>query len=184
VIRLVQLDRRSVVAATVVTLVALPSLWLTSRTDPSVAPNVATAGVGLDAPTGASSGPSAIPDTVDALGSPGAATWERPEFPLEPAPTTAPGRTVAIAVPADRSDRTVFGRATFRSTVVTPSVCAVRGVPLGTRVTVTNVDNGHSVTCTASALVRNMTDDVLLHTSAFAGIADLSASPVPVRVTW
>lgn len=183
-IRLDRLDRRSVVAATVVTLVALPSLWLTSRNDPTVAPNVATAGVDLEASAAPGPSSSAAQDAPDPLGNPGGVTWERPEFPLEPTPTTVRDRVVTIAVPSDRSDRTVLTRATYRSSVVTPETCAARGLPLGTRVTVTNVDNGHAVTCTVSVVLGNASDDVVLHTSAFAGIADLSASPVPVQVTW
>lgn len=184
-IRLERLDRRSVLVATVVTLIALPSLWLTNRDDPSTAPAVAVAG--MDLPDVATSSAASEPSGHDALGDAGGAFLARSGTDRASSRTTdgaTERRVVTIAVPRDRSDRTVTGRATYRSSTVTPGICSVDGAPFGAQVTVTNVDNGYSVTCTASAVVRSSTHDVLLRTEAFARIADLSAAPVPVLVSW
>jgi hypothetical protein len=56
---------------------------------------------------------------------------------------------------------------------------------VGTKVTVTNLNNGHTVTCTI--VQRTGTDKaqaVVLNTPLFGQLADLIEAPIPVRITW
>jgi hypothetical protein len=186
---LTRIDRRRVTAATVLTLIALPSLWLMSRSDQSTAPNVATAGVVVTHEGGSDAGATTLTDAPgrsDALGSAGGAFLERPEYPLAESDTetqTGDG-VIRIAVPHTSERNTLSGRATFLSTMGSPEICAIAGAPYGAQVTVTNLDNGFSVSCLALASPVANEHTVVLHTTVFASIADLTDSPVPVEFTW
>lgn len=175
--------------AVTITVIALPSLWLMSRSGESGAPNVATAGVDIapagqavvaddDATTSAPEPAMAAPPTttVDPMG-----TIVAPYL-AAPASTAAPG-PVAIAVP-DATDASFdVGDATYRSAIGDPGTCVVRSAPFGALVTVTNRNNNRSVTCRASVPPTGG-DDIVLPTPAFESIADLTDAPVPVDVDW
>ena len=168
-------DQRRLAVAAAITVIALPSLWLMSRSEEAGAPNVATAGVAIapesESPT------TADPGAVDPMGSPGAAYLDGP-----PAATAA--GVVVIAVAGDRPGTSVSGTASYRSTLPSESVCQVRDAPFGSRVTVTNLDNSRSMTCIASVSPAGIFDAVVVHTDAFLSIADLSDAPVPVEINW
>jgi hypothetical protein len=63
-------------------------------------------------------------------------------------------------------------------------VCQVKDAPFGSKVTVTNLDNSRSTTCTASISPAGILDSVVMHTDAFLVIADLVDAPVPVVISW
>ncbi len=173
--KLTDTDRRRFTAATVLTLLALPALWLANTSDDSAAPNLAVAGIDPAAEAAASSGAAAAPADDD-LGE------VAPVF-LE-GPTSAAGAGKSpIAIPARPLVDAVIAKATFRSTVPDGS-CVVGGITNGSTITVVNLDNNRSVTC-RTILAPGAGDgssDVVLHTSAFAGIADLTDAPISVEI--
>lgn len=181
-------DRRRVTTASIITLVALPSLWLMSRDDPTAPAAVVTAGVvvgpeATDATADDTATAPAFPQLAQhAMGTVSGAFLERPE--TAPERSRVPTEPVSVATQAAPHGTVVAGRATYRSTVPGHSVCLVSGAPVNTRITVTNVNNGRSITCTASPLPATSRDDVVLHTMSFTEIADLTDAPVPVELTW
>jgi hypothetical protein len=154
-------DRRRLVFATIITIVALPTLWLTGRdqaTDASMAP-VAVA-VGNGAP-------------VFMVG-----------------PTTPPVASVDIASPTVPAEQPT-GRATYRRWAsddvarLRAHPCQTMVAPLGTRITVTNVNNGRSVACVNVLLEPPPEGAVItLHTEALLAIGKLADAPLPVRLRW
>jgi hypothetical protein len=180
------------VVATAVTVIALPSLWLMSRSGDSGAPNVATAGVALEA---AGAGPSTSSDPFASAsaseGAPAAAAVVRPDVMGTAAPATVgatvpepPPTAVQIAVPPGTDASSLVGSATFRSSISSVDLCFVRDAPFGTLVTVTNRNNGRSVGCRASVSPIGEVDDIVLHADAFAQIADPTDAPIPVEIDW
>ena len=177
------------VVASAITVIALPSLWLMSRSGESGAPNVATAGVALDAAAPAPN-PTTAPDaaastaaeaatapsTVDLMGTGDDA--------LAAPPTPAPSGTVRIAVAPGPDATSLVGSATYRSSIPSAGVCFVRDAPFGTLVTVTNRNNARSVTCRASVSPIGEVDDIVLHTDLFVEIADPTDAPIPVEIDW
>jgi hypothetical protein len=167
-------DRRRFFAATVLSLLALPALWWANTSESSSAPNLAVAG--LDADVDVRVDESAF-DTDTPLGP---ITGEvAPVFLEGPASAAGAGQS-EIAVPAKPLVAGIMADATFRSTVETDR-CIVPGLSSGERITVVNLDNNRSITCT-TALAPVTTGDVVLHTSAFASIADLTDAPIPVEI--
>lgn len=172
-------DRRRVTIATVLTLVALPSLWLMSRDDPTGPATVTPAGVGLGPEAATATSRPAAPD---AMGTARSAFLDPPE--VEPEGVRQPGDPIPVAVPAPPRGSLVTGRATFRSNIPNTSSCLVAGAPANARVRITNVNNGRSISCVASVSAFGSRDDVVLHTDAFTQIAALVDSPVAVEITW
>jgi hypothetical protein len=109
---------------------------------------------------------------------------------LPGSPTTpVTGQSITIAVPASVPQTTQTGTASYKrwakgSTWAT-NPCATWFLKVGTSVTVTNLDNGHTVTCTV--VERTGTDKsqaIVLDTDLFAQLADLVHAPIPVRISW
>lgn len=172
-------DRRRIAFATVVSLVALPALWLMQQDD--TAPGsaaVAVAGVdgGLPAPANAAAGPDpagAAPADPAYLGS----------------AVTVPAGTDVLTINVPSADMTGVrpGRAHYRrftdAGVAQP--CAVPDAPLKALVTVRNVDNGRSTTCVNVSIAPLDPGIVaVLHTDVFLEIADLVDAPLPVEISW
>lgn len=154
-------DRRRLVFATIITIVALPTLWLTSRDE-------------------ASDG------TLNPVAA--AVNGGSPVFMV--GPTAPPVPEPEVATPAPVADQ-VTGRATFRrwdsATVaqLRNYPCHTTVAPVGARVTVTNVNNGRSVPCVNTGAETAATNAIIvLHTEALLSIGDLADAPLPVRVTW
>jgi hypothetical protein len=170
-------DRRRMIAATALTLLALPALWLANTSNGSTAPNLAVAGLDVDDATASPIGdPAAAAEAAEID-----ATDAAPPVFLE-GPSAAAGASQSqIAVPAKPLVDGIDAKATFRSSV-TPDTCIVPGLTSGTRITVVNLDNGRSVTCTSVLSPGNRPGDVVLHTSAFARIADLTDAPISVEI--
>ena len=101
-----------------------------------------------------------------------------------PAPL-APTGSAAIAYPATETD-VITGTAAYSNLGYTETaVCYSIEAPIGRVVTVTNINNGRSITCTNvfSLLVPNGVT-IILHTTVFIKLADLIDSPIPVKISW
>jgi hypothetical protein len=80
-----------------------------------------------------------------------------------------------VAYPADNSGRMVRGTATYRRFPDSAkTACATNLVPLGTTITVRNLNIGAIST----------SFDITLHTSVFEAIAELIDAPLPIELTW
>lgn len=91
-------DRRRLVLATLVTIVALPALWWTSRAEESAAPNVAVAGAGAGVDVGADrSGDDAAEG--DATAAAGAATLTATDASVDASAAAAQAGTVEVPPP-------------------------------------------------------------------------------------
>lgn len=168
-------DRRRFTAATVLTLLALPALWLANTSDNSAAPNLAVAGIdpGVDTAQAASD-PNAAHDADDAPGDVAPVYLE--------GPASAAGASQSpIAIPAKPLLDRFTAKATFRSTVP-DGACIVGGLTIGSVITVVNLDNNRSVTCTTILAPGDHPGGVVMHTSSFAGIADLTDAPISVEI--
>jgi hypothetical protein len=166
-------DRRRLIAATVLTMVALPALWWANTSEnSSTSPNLAVAGIdpGVDAPTAAAPQPA----TDDGL------EGEAPVFLEGPASAAGAGQA-EIAIPAKPLIDGVPAEATFRSNLV-DGTCIVAGMTSGSRVTVVNLANNRSVSCTTILAPGNLPGDLVMSTNSFAGIADLTDAPISVEI--
>ena len=170
-------DRHRLIAATVLTLLALPALWWANTSENSSAPNLAVAGIdaGVDAGVDAGTGPAA--SIVDAGG---AFEAEPPVF-LDGPSTAAGAGQSAIAVPAKPLIEGVAAQATFRGSVQR-GTCIVSGPTSGSEITVVNLDNNRSVTCIVVLAPGTVTGELVMNTSAFATIADLTDAPISVEI--
>ncbi len=108
-----------------------------------------------------------------------------------PANLTGPGDVApvgpgAIAYPADNSGRILRGKATFhRFPDSVAKACATNELPLGTVITVRNLNNGRKASCTnINVGFAPAGADIVLGTELFAQIAQLIDAPLPVELTW
>lgn len=176
-------DRRRFFMASALTLLALPALWWANTSENSTAPNVAVAGIDPGIETaGAPDSPTdgdreAIAEAVEL----DADDEIAPVYLDGPSGAPGAGQSV-VAIPAKPLVDSITARATFRSTVPNPSACIVPGLPSGTRITLVNLDNNRSVTCTTILAPGNAVGQVVLHTSTFAKIADLTSAPISVEI--
>jgi hypothetical protein len=172
-------DRRRFYAATVLTLLALPALWWANTSDNSSAPGLAVAGIdpGVDVPTASSPSPQPAAAAKD----PSAEIGDAAPLFLE-GPMSAPGAgQVEVAVPAKPLVDGVSAQATFRSTVA-PDRCIVAGLASGTPITVVNLDNNRTITCTSLVAPGSEVGELIMHTSVFSTIADLTDAPISVEI--
>ena len=166
-------DRHRFIAATVLTLLALPALWWANTSENSSAPNLALAGIDAGVDVGAET-------TTSIVEADGAFEAEPPVFLDGPASPAGAGQS-AIAVPAKPLIDGVTAEATFRSTV--PSgTCIVSGPTSGSEITVVNLDNNRSVTCIVALAPGTVPGELVMNTSAFATIADLTDAPISVEI--
>jgi hypothetical protein len=176
-------DRRRMLLATALTVVALPALWWANQSS-SAAPNVATAGIVVsDAGEADATGA----DTAAADGS--AAPAENAEDAEAGAPVFLDGPSgqvgaglSEVAVPAAPGVASITTSATFRSDLPTTSTCVFPGLSTGDRVTVVNLDNGRTAKCTAVLGGSGAADVLVMHTELFATLADLTDAPIPVEI--
>lgn len=163
-------DRRRVALASIVTFVALPALWVLNR-EPGAAGTTATAGVG--GPVGDNSAPSTsayspeLPAFVGGDGQP------------------VPPAVVDVAVPPGPGVNETTARASYSRYNSAGRPCTTLLAPDGVTITVLNVDNGQSTTCT-NTLGKAIPPgaDMVLDTAIYNEIANLADAPVPVRITW
>lgn len=172
-------DRRRLVVATALTIVALPAIWLFARGEPSAgtaAPNIAGA-AGIVTP---GVGQATTPTTAaDAFGTNEPIFVDGPTTPPKPA-------IVPIVVPAQNAGQSLDGQATYkRNADPTATTCSSILAPFDATLTVTNLNNGFFITCrnrVPRPLAPGLT--IELTTTQFQQIAQLVDSPVPVRITW
>jgi len=177
--------------ASCLTVVALPFLLREGKEQrderPPTVAAVAPGAEALASPTGEAASTD-VPAASDAAVAP-PTTLVGPSF-LSGGPATSEvARSITVAVPTTSSETSQVGVASFRrwapgSTSV-GSACAAWFLPIGTSVTVTNLDNGHAVTCVIADRTGVPDDQlVVLDTPAFELLADLVEAPIPVSITW
>lgn len=165
---LTALDRRRILLASTLTIVALPALWLANRPD-SGAPSVAVAGLAVD-PTGDSENAPLADDR------PGNA----PVFFDGPSSQVGAG-LAEIAVPAAPTAERTTARASFRSDVPV-GICQSDMIGNGQSITVVNLDNNRSITCTTVLTPTSVSGELVMHPDVFSRIADLTDTPIPVEI--
>ena len=175
-------DRRRLLVAGITTIAALP-LLLGGRGGTGVAAIGQQADIAgaLDAstsqPQAGSETQARVQDDTGTIG-----------FMTGPPPATLPA-VVEIAVPPSGPGNVVEGRASFTRFAIEGEgygqPCEFAGPPAGATLTVTDLDNGRSVSCivigppAAQARVK-----IVLSSTAFAQIADLGQAPIHVRISW
>jgi hypothetical protein len=182
-VRLDDRDRGRILLAVVVTLIALPAIWLVNRDDdgPGAArPNVAAAGIDpgeadAAAAAGSTDVPADAPTGLDPMGGGGAAY-------LESKPTTAPPPVPDVAIGTTPGEFIGNASATYRAREISPGVCEYNEARIGDDITVINVANGRSIRCTVAYRVDGVADAVVMHTNQFRQLADLISAPIHVEV--
>ncbi len=182
-------DRRRLLAASVVTLVALPIVIHENRQqdrEPTVAVVAPDAGLAsqLQPAAAASAGATATGGALTAVAAattapvtapPAASAAPATAAPVAAAPVTAPG----LPTEGDATwDRWPAGSVPAGAPCVTPLA------PLGSEVTVTNLDTGRRASCTVvdqAALPEGVI--VKLDAPVFQTLADLGEQPIPVRLS-
>lgn len=161
-------DRRRILVASALTIVALPALWFANRPDTG-APTVATVGVDVDQPAAAV-----------AAGSDTGTDDAAPVF-LD-GPTAQVGAGLAeIAVPLAPTTERFTTKATFRSNVPI-GTCRLSTVNNAQSITVVNIDNNRSLTCTTVLAPSTAGEKLVMHPELFSQIADLTDAPIPVEI--
>lgn len=159
------------------TLIALPAWWLLSRDDGSSGPDTARAStettvVRIETPA---------PQTESNL--PRTADIDQRDPIFMDGPTADPNAGVAeVAVPAAPAIAPIEMAASYSSEISGANKCLVVGISTGRTITVTNLDNGRTVTCESFFAPATQRDDILLHTDTFSRLADLTEAPIPVEI--
>ena len=169
-------DRGRILLLAVLTLLALPMIWLVNRSDDdSARPNVAAVGLdpGEPGPEPEAATAPASAEQIDPMGTSGAAY-------LAPTPT-AEQSTPEVVYGTVSGEAVGMAVATYRHNIGR-DVCLYNGTDLGARVTIVNVANGRSTECTTSYLSGGTTSELVMDSQRFATIADLVSAPVHVEV--
>jgi hypothetical protein len=161
------------VLASVITLVALPAIWLANRDDEgsSTRPNVAA--VGID--PGRADADADATDAFDPMGTTGAAY-------LDPVAGESPQATAGIVIGTSADDVIGVAHASYRRTAVVFDTCQFNGLPGGEEVTVVNVANGRSTQCTIVNKNSLADGELLLSQGRFQRIAELTSAPIHVQI--
>jgi hypothetical protein len=172
-------DRRRTTVLLILTIIALPVIFFVTRADDT------QGDAGVDPTTGEVI--AADDDTMDASDNgpsrpPLVESDAEPTFLDGPAADPNPG-VAEIAIPARPETPPVRLEASYRRTVAGQRTCLVKTLSSGLSVTVTNLDNGRSVTCVTSVAPFAQIADIVLHTDAFSRLADLTEAPVTVELT-
>lgn len=190
-------NRPRIGLAAVITVVALV-VWAVAqggRGDDGTAEPAATAAVTAPVPTAINGVPLEDPaPPINATGTDPANTAGQPSRPRVESPEDtpvfmegeAPSSTIGvplIAVPEAPAVEPLRRSASFRSTISGFRTCLVQDLQSGLTVTITNLDNGRSVTCVTALAPANQIDEVVMHTRTFQQIADLTEAPIKVEVT-
>ena len=159
-----------------ITLLALPTIWLANRDEDGPAssrPNVAVVGVDPGEADDAAQSPAQVAD-FDPMGESGAMY-------LEPGTTVTPPDSFAVVIGSNPDDALAIGRGTYRRSVPN-GTCLFNRVRGGEHVTVVNVANGRSIECTTSPYQSTDADLLVMSATQFEKIADLTAAPIHVEV--
>ena len=102
----------------------------------------------------------------------------------KPRPTTTTSTTSTTVAPAHDGDASESGKATWYDTGHA-GICAHKTLPFGTVVTVTNLANGKSVTCTVGDRGPYVDGRIIdLNPQEFGKIASMSTGVINVRISW
>lgn len=166
-------DRRRFAVACVITLVALPALWLASRNSASSVSPATDGSLTQTTP------PATEPPT----------TAYQPQPPLfvggDSEPALPP--VINIAVPPAPGPNETLARASYhRYLGIVGTSCTAPFAPEGAQLTVTNVNNGLAVTCinASAGVVVPGGADMVIDTALFVRFGDLNDAPITVRVSW
>ncbi len=175
-------DRRRIAAASILTMAALPALWLFS-TDQAAEQGAGVAALGVDGGLPAAAPAAQTAATVDGFGDtePGA-----PVFMAGPTVPSPQEQTVHYADPGTHQSAT--GSANYlRFDPGTGSArpCQVPTAPFGAAITVSNLNNGRQASCLNVSITPIAGPWIaVLDTEVFLEIADLVDAPLPVTLTW
>lgn len=172
-------DRRRTSVLLILTIIALPIIFFVTRADD------AADDTGVDPTTGEVI--AADEDTQAASDNgpsrpPLVASDADPTFLDGPSADPNPG-IAEVAVPARPETAPIRLEASYRSTVAGQRTCLVKAQESGLSVSVTNLDNGRSITCVTSVAPFSQTADIVLHTDTFSLLADLTEAPITVELT-
>ncbi len=172
-------DRRRTLLLGVLTLIALPAIYLYARSDasadtsgdsdPSAEVVAATDPVPVVTDNGSNRPPITVSDTD-------------PIFLDGPVGDVNPGVN-EIAIPSRPAIPPLELSASYRSTVAGVRSCLVRGLTTGLTVSIKNLDNGRSITCVTSTAPFTQVEDVVLHSDTFALLADPTEAPISIELT-
>ena len=172
-------DRRRVLVASIITVVALPFLWASKQTSPSsqqsgVAAMGESGGIQLDGGSSATTPPAGNVSFVAS----------EPGYLGGDSARTNPG-SIALTVKAAPTGSHASGDATFRDLAEGGKVCQTNVAPAGTMLHVTDTDNGRTVDCKIISVVPAPTGTlIVLGQDAFRVLADVVESPIPVALAW
>ena len=171
-------DRRRSLLLGVLTLLALPAIYLYSQTSTStdssndnIAAEAAPATDGE--PPVTDNGTNRPPITVSEAA---------PIFLDGPVGDVNPGVN-EIAIPSRPAIAPLELSASYRRTVAGGRSCLVRGLTGGLTVSIKNLDNGRSITCVTRTAPFNQVAGVVLHTDTFSILADPTEAPITVELT-
>lgn len=158
----------------ILTIIALPIVFLATRTDDTNEPIASDASVVGGEPLEAGdNGPNRPPLS---------STDEEPTFLDGPGADPDPG-VAEIAIPARPENPPLRLDASYSSTVASTSSCIVKDLPSGLSVTITNLDNGRSIPCVTSVAPSSQSADLVLHTEAFSQLADITDAPIAIELS-
>lgn len=175
-------DRRRSLLLGVLTLIALPAIYLYSQSDASadITDNDITAEIAAEAAPVTDGGP---PVTDNAANRPPITVSDAdPIFLDGPVGDVNPGVN-EIAIPSRPVIAPLELSASYRSTVAGVRSCLVSGLAGGLSVSIRNLDNGRSITCVTRAAPSAQVADVVLHTDTFSLLADPTEAPITVELT-
>jgi len=171
-------DRRRSLLLGVLTLLALPAIYLYSRSESSTdTSDDATAAEVVPATD------AAPPVTDNATNRPPITVSDAaPIFLDGPVGDVNPGVN-EIAIPSRPVIAPLQLSASYRSTVAGVRSCLVSGLAGGLSVSIKNLDNGRSITCVTRAAPATQVAGVVLHTDTFSLLADPTEAPITVELT-
>lgn len=166
------------------TLVALPTVWLLNReSGDGSESNASTDTVAVTTAPPVESTPPTENDASSPVTDDPMALDE--SIYLSGDGTEQPDIVVDVAVPAAEEGEVVSARATFSSNFTDAGLCVGGPGEIETVLTVTNVNNNRSTDCTVvsgSGIIEPEPGMIVLERSAYLQIADVSDAPVPVEI--
>lgn len=165
------IDRNRMTVAAVLTAIALPLMFMASGRSADSASTSVVDTTTSTIESGLASDPDAEVDAPANLAGPVIGN---------------PNGQGQIAYPADNTDRTLQGSATFRRLPLEAARgCSTALVALGAEITVRNLNNSRKITCTNINIgPLPVGVDIVLNTRLFESLADLIDAPLPVEMSW
>jgi hypothetical protein len=161
-------ERRRLVLAAVITLIAVPALLLSGNDSSSSADTTSTLAPAI----------SVEPDDSEPA---------EPAFLPENNGSQAP-EIITVNVPAPPTGSNVNGDASFirwRGDLLGLRPCATPHALIGAVITVKNLNNGRSLECNNVSIQALPGGNIILvHTEVFLEIADLIDAPIPVQISF